>query len=187
MKIIQISGKMGSGKSSVADALALVLYSKGYHPMRTRYASMLYEMHNAVRDIAIQYGLDFPAKHGMLLQILGTEIIRDTIDQNGHVNALKHKVNTTKADFAIIDDCRFPNELHAFDGSDHKVYNIRLEADREVRKSRADAWRDNENHPSEISLDNHLGEFDLILRTDAPDSSIARTADQIMALIQNDL
>lgn len=64
----------------------------------------------------------------------------------------------------IVDDCRFENEFDALP----EALRIRLEAREEVRRLRADSWREDVFHPSETGLDKYCeeGKFDLVFNTE---------------------
>jgi phosphomevalonate kinase len=166
MQIVMISGKQGSGKTTISDALAARL---GGAAIRLRFAQPLYEMHNAVLSILAAYGMARPGlvKDGPLLQILGTEWGRNTIDPDIWVRCIQNKVAEIGKKFqeavVIVDDMRFRNEFDAF-----SALKIRLECPREIRKARCSTWRDNENHQSEIDLDEYSDSwlFNLYLETE---------------------
>lgn len=183
--VILISGKQGSGKSSTADLVAQILESDGLKTYRTRYAKVLYMMHDAVRDIGRKYGIDFPDKNGPLLQYLGTEVVRNNFGEDSWVNCLKTELKELKEpSFVIIDDCRFVNELKAFDNNPNfDVLKVRLEASREVRKARTNAWRDNDSHPSETGLDNFINDFNFVINTEV--GGPLDTANMIVAELVN--
>lgn len=164
--VVLISGKQGSGKSTLADNLSKIL---DIPVVRTRFAKVLYMMHDAVRDIGRANGIEIPEKWGLLLQWLGTEGVRDNFGQNSWVNCVKKEVSSYGSGIFIIDDCRFLNEVSAFD-NDHEVnvLKVRLVADKDVRKTRANSWRDNDIHPSETELDGYK-DFDVIISTDLTD------------------
>lgn len=45
-----------------------------------------------------------------LLQYLGTEVLRNCIDEDYHAKVVKHYIDKYKWDKVVITDCRFPNE-----------------------------------------------------------------------------
>lgn len=166
--VILFSGKQGSGKSTTVEGLQSQLEANGIKVKRFKFAQALYEMHDAVLAVLTEYGIKRDiAKDGPLLQLLGTEWGRNTINkdiwvncaQNWHKKQLLRETSTT---VYIFDDCRFKNELDAFPDS----LKIRLEAPSHVRKDRCSAWRDNEKHQSEIDLDDYMHKFDLVVDTD---------------------
>ena len=172
-RVILISGKQGSGKSTTAEALVKRLIGVGIEQTRIfKFAGPLYEMHDAVLSILTKYGVHRPGlvKDGPLLQVLGTEWGRNTVDSNIWVKCAKAQVQNwfdrrpNEYAFAILDDCRFENEFDAFPDA----FKIRLECNDKWRKERCSMWRDNQNHPSEIGLDAYANadKFDLTLWTD---------------------
>lgn len=159
--IILISGKMGSGKTTLAKELIQEMNGRHF-----KFADALYEMHDAIGEVAENYEIPFDQKEGTLLQLLGTEWGRKVKGQDVWVNALKHRVAMSLQVAPnmpiIIDDCRFPNELLAFPSA----IKIKLFATKEARKARADAWRENDTHESETALDNVIDSaFDLVIDT----------------------
>lgn len=169
MKVIMVSGKQGAGKSSLCDSLGEVLAAQGYDIVRKRFASVLYEMHDAVLDIARRYGITVKDKDGPLLQLIGTEWGRKTIDENMWVNCLQNVYKSFQKHISdrpfilLVEDLRFINEFEGFPDA----VRIRLTCPRDIRRERAHSWRDNETHPSEVDLDEHeaKGLFDLVIDT----------------------
>lgn len=169
--IVMLSGKQGSGKTSTAEALQKHWNSRGIATVRYRFAQPLYEMHEVVYLIAKNYGIEPPAvKDGDLLQVLGTEWGRRK-DPNIWVNCAKNKIQEMAGNWirlgllhvVLLDDLRFENEFDAFPDA----FRVRLECDREIRKQRASYWREREDHPSEIGLDEYAkaGKFTLTVDT----------------------
>jgi phosphomevalonate kinase len=169
MKIIVISGKQGSGKSTMAK---LLKEKFGASAFVTRFAGPLYAMHDTLLPLLVQLGMrdaDDKKKDGDLLQVLGTEYGRKKYGENVWCRLLDKKVTEAQAagfKTVIIDDCRFRSELDYF--KQPNVVRIRLECPEKVRKSRCAAWRDNTLHPSETDLDEYAkeGKFDLYVNTD---------------------
>lgn len=177
--VVLISGKMGSGKTTLSNNLVdrIERLSQEYLGLRwgveeVTFAGPIYEMHDYCRRVMENYG--FPSKHkikdGNLLQLLGTEWARKTVDENIWVKIARNRILDLKDHYEklkygrltiIVSDLRFRNEFDFFpDG-----LKIRLEAPEDIRKARVSMWRDNTNHPSEIDLDEYVqaGKFDLLI------------------------
>jgi len=184
MKIygILLSGKQGSGKTTTSNKLKKYAEDNGIKFFSVKFADTLYEMHNAIKAIARTKGIPMPEKDGKLLQLLGTEWGRNGYGENIWVDAAKNAVaNIIEANFnqnimIVIDDCRFPNELVAF----NNFLTVRLVADRDARKVRTDSWRDTENHLSETALDDFANNFDLFI-----DTTIASSDEAVRIIIEN--
>lgn len=173
MKYILISGKQGSGKTSLQNAVIKDWSKKpGHVAYKLNFADILYEMHDAVLQVLHKYWPQRDiVKDGPLLQLLGTEWGRNTIDTDIWVKCLLQKAmninrlaETGASELMVVGDCRFENE---FDGIPNAL-TVRLNADKEVRKSRCSMWRDRDDHPSETGLDEYatLGKFNVVLETD---------------------
>jgi energy-coupling factor transporter ATP-binding protein EcfA2 len=173
-KVVVISGKMGAGKSTLSRILKSYVPEK-YRVIEVKFAGVLYEMHDALLTILNKYDIQRNiVKDGTLLQLLGTEWGRNTIDQNIWVNTTKAKIKALaeaslkerpdKIPLFVIDDCRFKNEFDTMP----EALRIRLQCPRVIRRLRCTAWRDNEDHPSETDLDTYVGQnkFDLVFETD---------------------
>lgn len=184
---IMLSGKQGSGKTTTANKLKEWADKKGIPFKTVKFAGTLYEMHDAIKAIAHKKGIPMKEKDGPFLQWLGTEWGRNGFGENVWVNATKTEIDGIIKHYEkegvdvmiVVDDCRFPNELEVF----KHFLTVRLSADRDARKVRADAWRDNENHQSETALDEFEYNFDLLLDTvDHPPEEITKTIIEFMLL-----
>ena len=169
--IILISGKQGSGKTTVTGNLTAALQAKGYEVTPVKFAGPLYAMHDAVLKVLAFYGVTRNiVKDGPLLQMLGTDWGRKTIADDIWVQLAKNRVKdilttaTNPNQAVIIDDCRFENEFDAFPDA----YKVRLDCPRDIRKTRCEAWRTDEMHLSETGLDNYaeLGKFDAYFQSE---------------------
>jgi len=158
-KAILISGQQGSGKTTTANRVVQELWAQNYKAVKFRFADPLYQMHDAVRAVLKRYKLDdLQGIDGPLLQLLGTEWGRNTRGHDIWVRAFKASVLDywfmNPDGIVVVDDCRFENEFKVFDSEAHvSVVHVRLRAPKEVRKLRAEKWRDNDQHPSETGLD----------------------------------
>ncbi len=186
MKVVLISGKQGSGKTSLQKSLAEQWALKHGRVSIINFADVLYEMHDAVLKILHNYIPNrFLAKDGPLLQMLGTEWGRKTIDENIWVEILKKKIsfNTEPDQLIIVGDCRFENEFNVMPDA----LRVRLSCPSRIRKQRCSMWRDNDTHPSEVGLDTYdrLGLFDLCIRTEEVD--IKGATSLVMAQLDKDV
>lgn len=178
MVVVLISGKQGSGKSTLAKNIlrANLDETKRIGPGHSlRFAQPLYEMHDAIRKVLMNYKYrkyDFEKKDGPLLQLLGTEWGRKMNDQIW-VELLMNKLNDISGDALVtVEDCRFENEFDAFEGRTD-VLRVRLEASKNTRQSRCEMWRTNDTHVSETGLDRYaeMGKFDLVVNADELDEN----------------
>jgi hypothetical protein len=167
--IILISGKQGSGKSTLKDNLLKSFPSA----IGMRFSDPLYDMHQVINDVCSWYAIPFAEKEGRLLQLLGEDWGRQVKGEDIWVNCLNSRINTltrwNNNQIFIIDDLRYQNEFNAFQSNERfDVIKIRLCANEHARKNRALGWRDTTDHISETDLDyqeiNNL--FDLIIDTD---------------------
>ena len=154
--VIGLAGPKGSGKSTIAGALA-----KGAapHARRLRFADGLKRMLLALGLTAEQ--IDGPDKdkpcdllggctprHAM--QTLGTEWGRDMIASNLWVNACMQQIVASNALVHVIDDVRFANEAEAI----RKRGGVVIEV---VRLGHVY----NPEHTSEIGLPEHLVDYSI--------------------------
>ncbi len=180
--IVGISGKQGSGKTTLSRGIQNSFSGWGISSEVLKFAQPLYEMHDAVRSVLQKYGYspyDYEKKDGNLLQLLGTEWGRDTLGEGVWCDILKFRANASESKIVIVDDCRFLNELSAI--KEFNNFTVRLEAPSKIRKARAEVWRDKENHPSEIALDYAIQDFDLVLDSSVwgPDPIVAVCIEEI--------
>jgi energy-coupling factor transporter ATP-binding protein EcfA2 len=130
-----ISGKQGSGKTTLAEML---LKHLGSEARVYKFADILYELHNMIRNYMRALGIERPEKDGPLLQLLGTEWGRNTIDENIWPKILYSRVEKDAAKIVLIDDCRFPNEFDMTRETYGKnCLMVRLECPEEIRRPAA--------------------------------------------------
>lgn len=174
--LIMLSGKQGSGKTTTSIQLENELAKHGVQVKCYKFAQPLYEMHDEVIKVLEKYGIKRNlVKDGALLQILGTEYGRNYIDKDVWVKCAQNWYASNQEHICIIDDLRFKNEFMAFPDA----LTVRLECDRETRKARCSNWRDNDNHPSEIDLDDWVMHFKLVAN-----SSIITTEEIVGAIFE---
>lgn len=158
MKIILISGKAEAGKTTAANFLKEELESRGERVAITPYGRLLKDLCNML------YGWDGQKDEAgrQLLQHFGTDVIRkeDPDYWVSHIIRLSGLLYN-EFDALIVDDCRFPNELEAWD--DHARW-----AEKWVKKHYDIYWLRIERpgyenhltpeqrlHPSETALDGY--------------------------------
>lgn len=177
VQTILLSGKQGSGKTTLAELLVAELHKeKNTRVFHLRFAEGIYRMHDFARSLLESRGLAHPpgkeSKDGDLLQYLGTEWGRNQYGQSVWVDfTLATIQRLTEIEgklfdklYFVISDARFPNEFNAFSSG----LRVRLVASEACRKERAEMWRVNTNHLSETALDDFAndGLFDLYLDTE---------------------
>lgn len=172
--ILFLSGKQGAGKTALADDIGAALKPRGWLVERHRFSRALYEIHDAARTVARDNGIPFPDKFGPFLQLVGTELFRKTFGQDVWVNVMHRDIANAMAlaeargapTLIVVDDLRFQNEFDAFHRNSFPnaiVVKLRIEASTQVRYERCPAWRPDDAHPSEIDLDERVGDFDFVL------------------------
>lgn len=193
IRYILISGKAGSGKTTLAQSICMRLVQLNKKVLHTTFAAPLYKMHDQVQNVLREAGMNPPKKDRVLLQLLGTEWGRQTLGENIWVDLLlgstkkwDESFEDDEVRYVIVSDCRFVNEFTGFPSA----LRIRLECDREARLARADAPPSNEAHPSEVSLDGHAmrGEFDMYFNTASSPggNSIEHCTTMVVAALQKD-
>ena len=124
-KILVISGKMGSGKTTLGVSVGAEWQkTKGNKAIFINFADAIYDMHDFCIGYLRGHGIVRDIKKdGPLLQLLGTEWGRKTISENVWVDLLKSKIAKASApdrslgqnQLFIVSDCRFKNEFDAME------------------------------------------------------------------------
>ena len=143
MTNIAFTGKMRAGKDTAADHLRNQFGGKNL-----KFADPLYEMQREIYRIA---NLSHPVgtRDRLLLQFLGTEWGRKTIDQNIWINVMAHTLETEPKDQNLfITDCRFVNEFNLLKSKGFVLVRIKRPLEDRIR-----AGAINLEHESETSLD----------------------------------
>ena len=132
---IAITGRMGTGKSSVADFLV-----KSFGFRRYSFAAKLKEI---ASDL---FGMS--TKDRVLLQTLGTKIRE--MEQDSWANFVIRQIEVDAPLRAVIDDMRYVNEAKIL--KENRFVLVRLYGDRKGRKI-AGLSAETERHPSEMETD----------------------------------
>jgi dephospho-CoA kinase len=151
-RVILISGCQGSGKTTLANDLKLLLLAKLYHPVLTKFAAPIYLLHDSVKEVLKKCGIDPKPLDGTLMQLLGGHI-RSTYGEDTFLNIVEAEIIRAMyvlRSIVVVDDLRYLNEIEVWDRNDCVL--VRLECPESIRKARAEKWRDNTEHPSETEL-----------------------------------
>ncbi len=188
MDIVALSGKAGSGKTSIKTELERQYKLLKYDNFAYfKYADALYEIHDIIlNNMERITGIPRVKKDRVLLQLLGTDWGRKVFGQNVWVNILlkrmaEYELKMVNARvLCVLDDMRFPNEFHGMS----EGLRVHLEAPEDVRRARADQFPENTLHESETALDEiaSLGWFDLNLDTAGDD--LNKCVNLILAQLQ---
>jgi hypothetical protein len=173
MKIICIAGSAQHGKDTLAKHLKIQLEKNGnkvliaHHADYLKYLAQTYFGWNGLKN----------EKGRTLLQKLGTDVIRK-IDPDFWKNILMDLFLTLdddandsefKFDYAILSDCRFPNELDSykecFDTTTIKIH--RIDFDNGLTEKQ-------KNHPSETALNDYS--FDITINCNSGEEYVKQHA-----------
>jgi len=189
VKVVIISGKQGSGKTTLANLICREYKTLGYDQVRVlTFAEELKKIQDYILNTMERLtGVKRPSKDGDLLQMIGTDWAWPKYGDDVWIKIVKRKIEYIKnhcssKTLIIIEDCRTESEFDAFPDS----LSIRLFANEDDRRKRAEYWRHNINHISETGLDTYSasGKFDYYF--DTSDKHINITPKYILnALIEN--
>lgn len=157
MQVILIGGKARSGKDTLADYLYEELEKMGRKPCKIQVGQY-------IKYYAIKYfgwdGKEETKPRDLLIKI-GTEIIREKIDSNFHINRLIEdiKVLSYFYDTFIVSDVRLPIEIEKPKEEFSNVVSIKLE------RPYTETTKEQQKHITEIGLDNYHN-FDYVIKND---------------------
>ncbi len=189
--IIGISGKLGSGKDTLANMIMMKYKLKlGQSIIKKSYAAKLKHISAYLTGLEekltqTQEGKNLYLKEwgmtlGEFLQKMGTEGMRQGVHPNGWVLALFSDYDYTKKIVWIITDVRFKNEAQAV--KDRHGLLIRIEGD--PANIRANSKRDI-NHSSETDLDNWK-DWDVIINNKGSLEMLRQQAEAFLYLLQTE-
>ena len=118
-----------------------------------------------------------------VLQVVGTELLREGFNSNIHVAAAMGSIKDT--DKVIITDMRFPNELKAVEDKGGITIRVERVKPREVFLMNAHETINTftKEHKSETALDN--AEFDYVIENDGTLLELINKVREILTLINN--
>lgn len=147
--IFVVSGKASSGKDTTCNFINNYVKLKDLTCINLQFSSYIKNYAKVISD----WDGDEITKPRKLLQTLGTDIIRDKIDDNMFINRIIEdiKVYSYYFDVITISDARLPKELDGIYNAFDNVYKIRI-----IRPEFENNLRSNEKtHITEVALDNY--------------------------------
>ena len=148
--VIVLSGKARSGKDTSLEILKRKYEQIGKKVISLYYASYIKEY---AKKISSWDGND-ENKPRTLLQVLGTDIIRNTIDKNFFINRIIEdiKVHSKFFDVIIIGDARFPEEIDYIKNEFKNVISVHIN-----REDMNLLTEEEKKHVTETALDSYKG------------------------------
>lgn len=113
----------------------------------------------------------------ILLQLYGTEIFRNRVDQNYWAKQVVENVKNSDSDVIFITDVRFPSEIDALKNQGFDIITIRI--NRQITRE-----QEFNQHESETALDNY-GLFDDVLENNGTLEELTEKAKKFSKMIQN--
>jgi len=180
--IIGISGKMGSGKDTIAKEIMKSFpeynfrrVSFGYNVKKIVSILTGFDMRTILsRKVKSIFLEDWNMTVGELFQQVGTNALRDVLNEDTWILSLFNNVNN--GENIIITDVRFENEANAI--LNRGGYLIRVNGD---PKKLSDNETRNSNHKSETELDN-FKKFDIVYENLPPIENLQKLIEKIKKL-----
>lgn len=171
-KIIILSGKARSGKDTSLEILKKKYEQIGLKVISLFYASYIKEY---AKKISKWDGSD-ETKPRTLLQVLGTDIIRNTIDDKFFINRIIEdiKVYSKFFDVIIVGDARFIEEIEDIKNNFSNVVSIN------IRRENKDLLTKKEQlHITETALDNYEN-YDYIIENNGTIEELERKLEEMI-------
>jgi len=179
MKIIGLSGKMGSGKNYIAEKILYPYFKKSFNILIVGFGDLIKNEIYA-RDLNISYDELYDHKTfetRQKLQEYGTENGRDKYHQNIWIRGLDIQIETFQRrsgenSLIIICDVRFKNEYEYIKQKGGKLIRVESPKRTKIRYTKEALFDEIQmktimNHRSEIELDTTV--FDIYLKNDYND------------------
>ena len=170
--VVTVSGKMGSGKDTVAEYLKEELEEAGQTVLITHYADLL----KYICKTFLGWDGKKDTAGRKLLQTIGTDVFRHS-DENFFCDFLVQVLKNLgwMWDFVIIADARFQNEIKCMK-SQFRTVSILV-----IRESRINGISCNSEHISERSFDDY--EFDVLFENNAGVDQVKEFVESFLDLI----
>lgn len=182
-KIILFSGKATNGKSESAVIIAKLLQNRGERVLILPFAKYLKQY---LHDYFEWDGFTKDETYRTNAQHLGTDIIRKKLKKPlFHAMRICDDIEILedKADYFLIDDCRFLNELtYTMARFPHKTISIRVSR----VNYNSPLTEEQQNHPSETDLDDYKG-FDYYIYSKNNIENLEFETKRVFNKIMNDI
>ena len=157
MKIFLVSGRARHGKDTMSRMIAEKYEQMG---KKVCFIQLMRPLKQYLKEYFGWDGKEETKPRGLLIK-LGTEIIREKIDPNFHINRLIEdiKVLSYFFDTFIVSDIRLPIEIEKPKQEFKNVISIKLE------RPYTETTKEEQKHITETGLDNYHG-FDYIIKND---------------------
>lgn len=171
-KIIILSGKARSGKDTSLEILKKKYEKNGLKVISLFYASYIKEYAKKISDWD---GYD-ETKPRTLLQVLGTDIIRNTIDEKFFINRIIEdiKVYSKFFDVIIIGDARFIDEIEDIKNVFKNAVSVHIE-----REDKGLLNETQKSHITETALDNYK-DYDYIIDNNGTIEELERKLEEMI-------
>lgn len=147
--IFIVSGKANSGKDTTCEMIHNYVKLKDLKVVNLQIAAYI-KMY--AKTISGWTGAE-ETKPRELLQVLGTKIIREQIDNEFFIKRIIEdiKVYSYYFDVITISDARLPEEIDALENAFDKTYSVRIERP----NFESDLSAKQKHHMTEVALDNY--------------------------------
>lgn len=192
--IIAISGKLGSGKDTLADMLV-----ENYGFVKMSFAENLKracqvvfgftedQLFGALKTEVDHYWsevLEREVTPAIIFQEFGTDVMREGFCRDIWIHSFRRSVLNNAGKNIVIFDMRFENE-GVFSSEDLGALMVRVEATEENRMKRREGDKRDPNHPSETGLDD-WGMWDIVVENNSTLEDLAYASEAIMQHLYNE-
>lgn len=159
VKIFVVAGKANSGKDTTCELINNYVKLKGKNAVNLQFSSYIKMYAKTISG----WNGDEETKPRHLLQELGTEVIRNNIDNEFFIKRIIGDINVYSyySDVITISDARMPEELDSIKNSFKKVYKIKIERPNYENNLN----QEERKHITETALDNY-NDYDYVLVND---------------------
>lgn len=172
-KIFIVSGKASSGKDTTCTLINDYANLKGLMTVNLQFSSYIKMYAKKISN----WNGDNATKPRSLLQILGSEVIRNNIDGKFFIRRIIEdiKVYSYYFDIITISDARFPDELDDIHSEFENVYRVSIRRP----NFNNDLNINEKNHVSELALDDYKN-YDYVIINDSTLNNLNEKIKNIM-------